>query len=37
MIPNEMAGTYMEPDYLVREAREKAMAGDHTTAVKYLI
>jgi Tfp pilus assembly protein PilF len=33
---NEMAGAVMDPDYLVKEAREKAMAGDHTTAVNYL-
>jgi len=33
---NEMAGAVMDPDYLVRQAREKAMAGDHTTAVNYL-
>jgi Tfp pilus assembly protein PilF len=33
---NGMAGTLMEPDYLVRQAREKVMAGDHHTAVKYL-
>lgn len=25
-----------ESDYLVRQAQEKAMAGDHFTAVKYL-
>ena len=33
---NEMAGAVKDPDFLVREAREKAMAGDHTTAVNYL-
>jgi tetratricopeptide (TPR) repeat protein len=33
---NGMTGTLMEPDYLVRQAQEKAMAGDHITAVNYL-
>ena len=36
MKPTEMGGTLMEPDYLVRQAQEKAMAGDHITAVNYL-
>jgi tetratricopeptide (TPR) repeat protein len=36
MKPTEMGGTLMEPDYLVRQAREKAMAGDHITAVNFL-
>jgi tetratricopeptide (TPR) repeat protein len=31
-----MAGTFMEPEYLVRQAQELAMAGDHITAVNYL-
>jgi tetratricopeptide (TPR) repeat protein len=31
-----MADTLHDPDYLVKEAREKAMAGDHITAVNYL-
>ena len=29
-------GAKTESDYLVRQAQEKAMAGDHFTAVKYL-
>jgi len=33
---NVMSGTIMEADYLVRQAREKAMAGDHINAVNYL-
>ncbi len=29
-------GAKAESDYLIRQAQEKAMAGDHFTAVKYL-
>ena len=31
-----MHSTVREPEYLVRQAQEKAMAGDHFLAVKYL-
>lgn len=37
MKPNVMGSTFMEPEYLVRQAQEMAVAGDHTTAINYLI
>lgn len=33
---NGIHGTFSEAEYLVRQAREMAMAGDHTTAINYL-
>ncbi len=33
---NAMASPFLEPEYLVRQAQEMAMAGDHTTAENYL-
>jgi protein O-GlcNAc transferase len=36
MKPNAMAGPFLEPEYLVRQAQEMAMAGDHSTAENYL-
>jgi tetratricopeptide (TPR) repeat protein len=33
---NGIRGTLPEGEYLVRQAREMAMAGDHTTAINYL-
>jgi Flp pilus assembly protein TadD len=29
-------GNFSEAEYLVRQAREMALAGDHTTAISYL-
>jgi tetratricopeptide (TPR) repeat protein len=29
-------GNYSEAEYLVRQAREMALGGDHTTAINYL-
>ncbi len=33
---NEIHGTFSEAEYLIRQAREKAMGGDHATAINYL-
>jgi len=33
---NAMTGMFLEPEYLVRQAQEMAMAGDHRTAENYL-
>ena len=33
---NGIHGTFSEAEYLVRQAREMAMAGDHNTAINYL-
>lgn len=33
---NGIHGPFSEAEYLVRQAREMAMAGDHTTAINYL-
>ncbi|MCK9591543.1 MAG: tetratricopeptide repeat protein [Methanoregula sp.] len=30
-------GAFGEAEYLVRQAQERAMAGDHTTAINYLM
>ena len=33
---NGIHGTFSEAEYLVRQAREMAMAGDHNSAINYL-
>jgi tetratricopeptide (TPR) repeat protein len=33
---NGIQGTFSEAEYLVRQAREMAMAGEHNTAINYL-
>ncbi len=33
---NEIHGAFSEAEYLTRQAREKAIGGDHATAINYL-